>query len=101
MRSGSTRANRSGKSRAPGVIFGDRFPRFAQALAFRAIDKRARIGKRRENFLLRIGKPARRGIRRGQIEEFLAASPVLFESPRQAVRFQPPIRARCKHGCEK
>ena len=39
--------NRSGKSRAPLVIFGNCFPRFAQAFAFRAIDKPARVGKRR------------------------------------------------------
>jgi hypothetical protein len=93
--------NRPGKSLASTVIFGHRFPRFSQALAFRAIYERARIRESRENFLLWISEPASRGIRRGQVEEFSPAPAMLFESLRQTVRFEAPIRARCKHVGEK
>ena len=97
------RVNRRRRLRKPSatrIIPGNRLPRAEQAFAFRTVDQRARIGQRPENFLLRIRKSAGGGIRGRQIQDFRSASPQLFESPRQTVRFQPPIRARCKHGRE-
>ena len=98
------RVNRQRRLRKPSatrIIHRNRLPRAEQAFAFRTVDQRARIGQRPENFPLRIRKSAGGGIRRRQIEDFGSASPQLFESPRQTVRFQPPICARCKHGVRK
>jgi hypothetical protein len=75
------------------VVLADGLARDGQAFRRRVVDEGWRFGERGEDFVSGIIQPRARRVRGGQVENWRARVPLLFEQPRDAVRFQTPFEA--------